>query len=115
MQVILNAWRESCEAQRTLLDDFEGPGYASRDVRVEVPSGELTAYAYVARPGHLDADLLPFEWYKSIVLAGAHEHGLPGHYIESITAVSALTDPDSERHSLHQAILEAGVGGKARL
>lgn len=99
------------EAQRSRLDELEGPGYGSRDVRVRIPSGELTAYAYVARPGHVDAELLPFEWYKSIVVAGARDHGLPGHYVETITTVSALTDPDSERHSMHVEILEAG--GKA--
>lgn len=80
------------QAQRDMLDEFEGPGYASRDVSVRTQSGMLAAYAYVARAGHVDADLQPFSWYKAIVLAGAQAHGLPAHYIENLAAVRASPD-----------------------
>lgn len=100
------------EAQREMLDDFEGPGYVSRDVCVQTRSAVLTAYAYVAKPAHVDADLLPFYWYKSIVEAGARAHDLPAHYVEGITATDALTDPDTERNSHHLALIESGIGGR---
>jgi gamma-glutamylcyclotransferase len=91
--------------QRDMLDQFEGPGYASRNVTVSTDSGTLTAYAYTAKPEHVDPDLQPFDWYKSIVMAGARAHALPTHYIERIAAVCASPDPDTDRHSHHLAIL----------
>jgi len=102
------------ETQRETLDDFEGPGYVSRDVRVQTRSGALTAYAYVAKPAHVDTDLLPFRWYKSIVEAGARKHDLPAHYIESIYATGALADPDADRHSHHVAMIDSDLTGMAR-
>ena len=84
-------------AQRDVLDEIEGSGYASRDVSVGTRSGMLTAYVYLARAGHVDANLQPFTWYKDIVVAGARAHGLPEHYIENLTAVCASPDPRADR------------------
>ncbi len=85
------------QAQRDMLDAIEGSGYASRDVSVSTRSGMLTAYVYLARVGHVDADLQPFSWYKAIVVAGARAHGLPAHYIECLAAVCASTDRRADR------------------
>ena len=85
------------QAQRDMLDEIEGSGYASRDVSVSTRSGTLTAYAYLARVEHVDADLQPFSWYKAIVVAGARAHGLPAHYIERLAAVCASTDRRADR------------------
>ena len=101
------------QAQRELLDGFEGPGYASRDVPVRTRSGMLTAYVYVAKVGHVATGLQPFSWYKSIVEAGARAHGLPAHYIESIATVCASRDPDADRDSHHLAMLDKDITGGA--
>ena len=69
----------------------------------------LTAYAYVARSEHVQADLQPFGWYKSIVLAGARAHALPAHYIASIADVGSLPDPDAGRNSHHLAMLDGDL------
>jgi len=97
--------------QRDMLDEFEGPGYITRDVSVRAQSGKFTAYVYVARPEHVEADLRPFDWYKSIVVAGARAHALPAHYVESIDRVGASADPDSERDTHYIAILNGDVPG----
>ena len=94
--------------QQRMLDDFEGPGYLCRDVTVRIRSRMLTAYAYVARPAHVDADLRPFHWYKSIVLAGARTHGLPSGYVEEIMSVPSNPDPDAVRDAHHVAMLDGG-------
>jgi hypothetical protein len=95
--------------QREMLDEFEGPGYTSQQVSVRTYAGVMTAYTYVAREEHVEDGLRPFSWYKSIVVAGAYVHELPPSYIEHLTAVSSLSDPDAERHAQHQAIIdEAG-------
>jgi gamma-glutamylcyclotransferase len=93
------------QAQRDKLDEFEGPGYASRDVAVRTPSGMITAYAYVARAEHVDVNLRPFDWYKSIVVAGARRHALPADYVARIAGVDASPDADGDRDALHRAIL----------
>lgn len=94
------------EKQRDMLDEFEGPGYLCRDVSVRMHSQIITAYAYVARSEHVDADLRPFHWYKSIVLAGARAHALPSKYIERIESVDSMPDPDIGRDSHHLAMLD---------
>lgn len=95
--------------QRELLDEVEGSGYVSREVAVRTRAGILTAYTYVAKEEHVEDGLQPFSWYKSIVVAGARVHALPSHYIDLLTTVDALSDPDIERHAHHQAIVDASV------
>ncbi len=99
-------------AQREMLDEFEGPGYASRDVPVRTHSGMLTAYAYLAKAGHVDADLRPFSWYKAIVVAGARAHGLPAHYIDSLAAIGASPDRCADRESRCLAMLDEDITGR---
>jgi hypothetical protein len=101
------------QTQRDQLDEFEGPGYASREVSVQAPSGALTAYAYVAKPEHVDANLQPFGWYKSIVVAGARSHALPTRYIERIASVRSAPDPDTGRNRHHLAMLDSRTTGRA--
>lgn len=99
------------ERQRDMLDEFEGPGYTPRNVTVRAQSALFTAYAYVARSEHVDSDLQPFDWYKSIVVAGARAHALPTQYIKRIAAVCSSPDPDTERDSHHVAMLESQFAG----
>lgn len=96
-------------AQRELLDDFEGPGYDVRELSARASSGIITAYAYVARPEHVDAQLQPFDWYKAIVVAGARTHSLPANYIDSLVAVSSTLDPNADRESQHHALLHGDI------
>jgi gamma-glutamylcyclotransferase len=95
--------------QREKLDEFEGPGYVSRNVSVRTRSGILMAYTYVAKEQHVEQGLQPFSWYKSIVVAGARVHGLPAPYIERLATTGARSDPNLERHAHHQAIVDAAV------
>ena len=99
-------------AQRDMLDEFEGPGYASRDVSVRTQSGMFTAYAYLARAGHVDASLQPFSWYQAIVVAGARAHALPAHYIDSLAAVRASADRCADRNSRGLAMLDRDITGR---
>ena len=94
------------QIQREALDEYEGPGYTSRYVPVRTRSGTLTAYTYVAKQDHVDVGLDPYVWYKSLVVAGARAHGLPARYVEALCDIAAVSDPDPERHALHQRILD---------
>jgi hypothetical protein len=96
-------------SQQEMLDEFEGPGYISRDVSVRTRAGATTAYTYVAREEHVEDGLQPFSWYKSIVVTGARVHALPTPYIERLATVGSTSDPDVERHAHHQAIIDESV------
>ena len=59
----------------------------------------------MARPEAREAGLLPFDWYKEIVLAGARENGLSRDYLDAIEAVPSVVDPDPERAARNRAVL----------
>jgi gamma-glutamylcyclotransferase len=98
--------------QKTALDRFEGlgRGYDERGLVLHREGKRLQAYAYVAHAAHIDPEVLPYGWYKAFVVAGARHHGLPAHYIESISRAPALADPDPVRHAANELIL-TGVAG----
>jgi gamma-glutamylcyclotransferase len=85
------------------VEEGVGSGYARSSVDV---SGFGPCLTYRAQASHIDDELLPFSWYKDLVLAGCRLHGFPNEYIEAIEAVEAMTDPDPARHSLHVRLLE---------
>lgn len=94
------------DRDRASLDRVEGRGYHTEFMPVNTAdSGRLEAFAYVADRDAVDADLLPFDWYVRLVLAGAREHALPTGYIASIAATPSRPDPDSARAAENQAIL----------
>jgi hypothetical protein len=89
------------------LDAAEGPGYRKCPVRVKTRFGALEAFTYRARPDWITPTLLPFRWYRQLVLAGVRFHGFPAGYRRVIEAVPAREDPDAERAAEHAALLEA--------
>ena len=93
------------EAERWHLDLAEGHGvhYTSRQVTIQTPGGIVQALTYQALL--LGQGLTPYEWYREYVVRGALEHGLPPPYVRRLEAVAALTDPDTERNALNDAIL----------
>ena len=93
--------------QRLKLDGFEGPGYESREVVVQLTLDAIEAYTYVAVPSAVERDLVPYSWYKSLVVAGAHAHRLPLPYREMLETFPCMSDPDVERRSWYEALLEA--------
>ena len=87
-------------SEKPSLDRAEGlgRGYRERTVRV-VDENNIGHYAslYIASQDVIDADLVPYSWYKRFVVEGARQHGLPAGYIARIDAMPATEDPDRER------------------
>lgn len=87
--------------ERDRLDRAEqlGTGYDMKTVEIEVGVGAgrdtVTAFTYYALMK--DAALVPYRWYKELVVAGAREHGLPGDYIDRLKRVKATEDSDRRR------------------
>ena len=78
--------------QWTALDAFEG-GYVRRIYRVRLVSQErVNAQTYVWGPSKSPA-LLPFKWYRDLLVEGAREHGLPTDYVEMLRSLHCAVDP----------------------
>jgi gamma-glutamylcyclotransferase (GGCT)/AIG2-like uncharacterized protein YtfP len=93
--------------ERILLDAAEnlGKGYELVHHQVQVQADNHQVFLYVAPPDYIDDSLLPYSWYRDLVVQGARAHGLPGDYIEAFLEVPSNLDPDVDRHTLHQRIL----------
>jgi len=101
--VVFEVDREELSA----LDEAENRGYGYERRRVSAQTEEQTvqAFAYVAQPAYVDDSLLPYDWYRYLVVAGAHQHGLPSSYRDQLTATQGIPDPNTERRLSHRALL----------
>ena len=66
-------------------------------------------FTYVARRDQIDDVLAPYVWYRQFVIDGARQHSLPAGYVDRLASVSALEDPDRERHALNIDILNGDI------
>lgn len=100
---------EMLAEERPLLDAAEGLGHGYELTEQRV-FGEIEheVFFYVAQPAHIDDDMLPWCWYRDLVLHGARAHGLPADYVASLERAPFKPDPDRERRELHQRILRGG-------
>jgi gamma-glutamylcyclotransferase (GGCT)/AIG2-like uncharacterized protein YtfP len=73
------------------LDRYED-GYARVGVEAVTDEGEaVRAETYVAY--RLTREPVAFDWYKRLVLEGAHEHGLPADYVAALEELPEKPDP----------------------
>ncbi|MFT5110785.1 MAG: gamma-glutamylcyclotransferase [Parasphingorhabdus sp.] len=95
--------------ERIFLDRAEdlGNSYQLCTERVIFNQNEMELFFYVASAEFIQPGIAPYYWYKSFVTEGAKFHNLPAHYISKLSATPAKSDPDPDRHQLHQEILDA--------
>jgi gamma-glutamylcyclotransferase len=94
------------ESEGTELDEAEGLGKGYRKGTVTVMRHDGTAIAattYIATKK--EPALLPYGWYKALVVAGAVENGLPPAYIEWLRTVTSRPDPNAERRAENEKLL----------
>jgi len=89
------------------LDEAEGLGSGYERGRIHVPDHGV-CMTYYAQPSHIDDSLVPFSWYKELVLAGCRYHDFPAEYLEQIQAVAEVMDPDLKRHAINSKLLASG-------
>lgn len=83
-------------ADKAVLDKIEGLGSGYNEISLAVPElGECMSYS--AEDSYVDDSLVPYEWYKELVLIGAHTHGFPASYIDRIAVVNSRKDPNPHR------------------
>jgi len=89
------------DAARAELDRIEGVGggYTVAWTAVEHVESHATieAFYYAANPAWVDAALVPYDWYRGLVLAGAIEHDFPPDYVALIRSVACHPDDDTAR------------------
>ena len=106
-QSVFGAIYEIEAQEKPLLDRIEGAG-AGYDVHWEelpVHAARTRVFVYVASSGYVDEKLMPYCWYKDLVLTGARYHCFPADYLDALEAVKAIRDPDEERRKPNEAIL----------
>ena len=103
---------EIADADRARLDRAEGVlsgSYVRRSVVVQVPGDRaVVAMTYIAGSRFVNPSVVPFDWYRNLVVAGAIEHGLPARYIEELSRVPAVFDPDAARSAQARHPLGSG-------
>jgi gamma-glutamylcyclotransferase len=93
--------------EKASLDALEGSGKGYCEQLVQFPlNGETyTPYIYVALSTHIDPTLIPYHWYKNLVLAGARYHHFPAQYVAAIQATPSKADPDVRRTQANEDLL----------
>ena len=88
-----------------------GAGYEREVLQVELVDRSsnhaptVAAQIYLAQPDSVDSGLLPYGWYRDLVVAGAREHALPADYIARFARQPVMPDPDPEREARERAFL----------
>ena len=90
---------------KRVLDGIEGLGDGYEHVVLDIP-GFGDCFSYIAQSAFIDESLLPYDWYKALVHAGARFHGFPDGYRRRIEAVPSRPDPDPERRASQWALAE---------
>ena len=80
-----------------------GQGYDSTELKLMGDRDLHIAFTYTADPLHINDDLHPYLWYKTLVVSGAGTLGLPESRIRHPEKHATIEDPDLERVGLHMA------------
>ncbi|MBT8092178.1 MAG: gamma-glutamylcyclotransferase [Gammaproteobacteria bacterium] len=95
----------SKEDKKTL-DKIEGVGAGYLQLNLDVP-GLGPCATYVAAAAHIDDTLLPYDWYRELVLLGARVQRFPEDYIDALAAIPCREDPDASRRDMNRRTIEA--------
>ncbi len=105
---------------RYLLDKDQSLGCGNQDVTLKVfPVNTdetnafgtcdkgVFAFTYIAHKENIFEDLVPYHWYKEMVLSGAREHHLPSDYIHHLEQYAVTLDPNVQRANRQKRYLES--------
>lgn len=95
-------------SDKPALDRAEGLGWGYRQVELEVQTagGPVQALSYQAT--NIDHGTKPYDWYQTLVVAGAREHGLSADYVQTLEAVATVEDWNRERATENLRALVSG-------
>lgn len=83
-------------------------GYHRQSISIQLLNGtQIDAVTLIA--DKVQDNILPFTWYKDLLVQGALEHNLPGAYISMLRSIEAKEDPDPVRSKKMREILSKKV------
>jgi hypothetical protein len=88
------------------LDAAESLGVCYGERVADVLLADRTLQASLYYGLKTDPTLVPYDWYKALVLAGAREHGFDLHYVADMQCVPCKVDSDSTRATHHFRLSE---------
>ena len=89
------------------LDRSEGSDYDRKDefvVRRVDNDKELTVTTYIAKHDAMEKNLMPYDWYKQLIVAGAWQGKLPDFYLARLKEIESIPDPCPERTKRKEAL-----------
>lgn len=109
-QEVYGVLYEIKEEERYLLDRSEGLGISTQEIILKVypvntQEEGVFAFTYVAHKDNVFEDLVPFSWYKEMVISGAKEHQLPENYIHHLEQYACSEDPNVQRANKQKRVL----------
>ncbi len=103
--VVHGAIFEMTRSDKAELDAIEGVGRGYERFELFAPGfGDCATYR--AEAAWIDASLLPFCWYRDLVLAGAIEHGFGESYLECIRRLRTERDADVTRREHNERLVQ---------
>lgn len=102
--VVYGAIYEMLRSDKYQLDKIEGLNAGYRQAWIDI-ADTGSAFFYVAEQAFIDKNLLPFSWYRELVMAGCRFHAFPPAYLTQIEQVVTATDKNKVRQQVNNAIL----------
>ena len=91
------------------LDREEGLGYGYNEMIVSTTTLDnkiVHALAYIADSSAIEDNLLPFDWYRDMVITGAARNELPERYINKLKQFPCKADNDEIRRRRKYSIIQ---------
>ena len=94
--------------EKAILDRVEGlgNGYAEKEITVRSNGDIYPCFTYQAQQHFIDGSLLPYHWYKQLVLLGANHLNFPENYRFFIASRRSVADPDGRRKEQNEILIK---------
>lgn len=101
---------EISESERTTLNEFEGlnKGYEHPETFsvISLTAGQpVSATTYIVMDQHRDTNLQPYDWYHTLVIAGARTNNLPVAHQEWINRIDTNFDKRPKAQNRREAFM----------
>jgi gamma-glutamylcyclotransferase len=93
---------------KATLDRVEGKGNGYEDKHMSIRLKGLTynCFVYLAQPSHIVSELLPYHWYKELVILGAEFLSFPDSYVSAIRNFVSIEDEDLKRKQENDKLIK---------
>ena len=103
--VAYGALYEIDHSEMPALHASEGPGYIQQQIKIVLDGRVRMAIVYIAESGSIGHDLLPYDWYRDLVVLGARFYNFPVDYQAALQGTASLSDRDDHRTQCNQRLI----------